>query len=140
MSASSAFSSHDGPARAADHRRDERPHGLALGRRTPYFLLGAILFTRRLGAKPVHAVYLTLAGIGMWLAGSIPPERAGVYMGIFNMFIVIPMLIQNVTLPLFYNSLLGGNPANVIRLAGTLLIIAAVCVLFVKVAPTAPER
>lgn len=52
----------------------------------------------------------------------------------------IPMLIQMVTLPLFYDSLLGGNPANVIKLAGTLLMIAAVCVLFVKVAPAQPER
>jgi maltose/moltooligosaccharide transporter len=124
-------------------------------------------FTRRLGAKPVHAVCLTLAGIGMWaipsiqnpawlfvpmlgvglawasimgnpyvlLAGSIPPERAGVYMGIFNMFIVIPMLIQALTLPLVYQSLLGGRPDHVIRLAGTLLMVAAVCVLFVRVVP-----
>jgi maltose/moltooligosaccharide transporter len=65
------------------------------------------------------------------LAGSIPPERAGVYMGIFNMFIVVPMLIQMLTLPLYYNSLLGGQPDNVIRLAGTLLACAAVAVLFV---------
>ena len=122
---------------------------------------------RRIGAKPVHAVCLMLAGLGMWsipaihdrwlllvpmvgvglawasimgnpyvlLAGSIPPERAGIYMGIFNMFIVIPMLIQAVTLPLYYNSLLGGHPENVIRLAGSLLIIAAVCVLFVRISP-----
>jgi transcriptional regulator with XRE-family HTH domain len=48
-----------------------------------------------------------------------------------NMFIVIPMPIQMVTLPLYYDSLLGGSPANVIRLAGSLLIVAAVCVLFV---------
>ena len=121
-------------------------------------------FTRRLGAKWVHAVCLTAAGIGMWcipgihdkallfipmlgvglawasimgnpyilLAGSIPPERAGVYMGIFNMFIVIPMIIQSFTLPLFYNSLLGGQPENVIRLAGVLLLCAAVAVCFVK--------
>ncbi len=66
------------------------------------------------------------------LAGSIPPEKAGVYMGIFNMFIVIPMLIQMVTLPLFYDSLLGGQPDNVIRLAGTLLACAAVAVMFVR--------
>lgn len=65
------------------------------------------------------------------LAGSIPPERTGVYMGIFNMFIVIPMMIQIFTLPLYYNSLLGGNPENVIRLAGSLLICGAVAVLFV---------
>jgi len=72
------------------------------------------------------------------LAGSIPPERAGVYMGIFNMFIVIPMLIQMLTLPLYYQSLLGGQPDNVIRLAGTLLACAAVAVLFVPTAPRKP--
>ena len=88
-------------------------------------------------------LFIPMVGVGLaWasimgnpyvlLAGSIPPERAGVYMGIFNMFIVIPMLIQMLTLPLFYKSLLGGQPDNVIRLAGTLLVIAAVCMLFVR--------
>ncbi len=66
------------------------------------------------------------------LAGSIPPERVGVYMGIFNMFIVIPMTVQIFTLPLVYQPLLGGNPENVVRLAGALLICAAVAVLFVR--------
>jgi maltose/moltooligosaccharide transporter len=87
-------------------------------------------------------LFVPMLGIGLaWasimgnpyilLAGSIPPARAGIYMGIFNMFIVIPMLIQMVTLPLFYNSLLGGQPDNVIRLAGLLLLCAAVAVLMV---------
>ena len=67
------------------------------------------------------------------LAGSIPPKRTGVYMGIFNMFIVIPMIIQIFTLPLYYQSLLGANPENVVRLAGALLICAAVATLFVRV-------
>jgi maltose/moltooligosaccharide transporter len=66
------------------------------------------------------------------LAGCIPPERVGVYMGIFNMFIVIPMMIQIFTLPLFYQRWLGGNPENVIRLAGGLLLCAAVAVMFVR--------
>ena len=70
--------------------------------------------------------------------GSIPPERAGVYMGIFNMFIVIPMIIQSFTLPLFYHSALGGQPENVIRLAGVLLLCAAVAVLFVKTDKAGP--
>lgn len=69
------------------------------------------------------------------LAGCIPPERTGVYMGIFNMFIVIPMIIQIFTLPLFYNSWLDGNPENVIRLAGALLFCGAIAVLFVKLKP-----
>lgn len=74
------------------------------------------------------------------LAGSIPPQRAGVYMGIFNMFIVIPMLIQMVTLPLIYQPLLGGQPDNVIRLAGALLACAAVAVLFVDSRPAQAAR
>jgi maltose/moltooligosaccharide transporter len=122
-------------------------------------------FTRKLGAKYVHAFALAAAGVAMWflpgirekawlfvpmigvglawasimgnpyvmLAGAIPPERAGVYMGIFNMFIVIPMLIQMLTLPLYYGPLLDSNPQNVIKLAGVLLLCAAVATLFVKV-------
>jgi len=130
-----------------------------------FFAAFAMLpFTRRFGAQKVHALCLTLAGLGMWaipeisnrwlffvpmlgvglawasimgnpyvlLAGSIPPERAGVYMGIFNMFIVVPMLIQMLTLPLFYQSFLGGQPGHVIRLAGVLLVLAAMAVLRVK--------
>ncbi|GGB89565.1 MFS transporter [Pseudoduganella buxea] len=91
-------------------------------------------------------LFLPMVGIGLaWasmmgnpyvmLAGCIPPERTGVYMGIFNMFIVIPMIIQIFTLPLYYHAGLGGNPENVIRLAGVLMLCAAVAVLWVKVAP-----
>ncbi len=90
-------------------------------------------------------LFIPMVGVGLaWasimgnpyimLAGSIPPERVGVYMGIFNMFIVIPMMIQIFTLPLYYEAWLGGNPENVIRLAGTLLICGAVAVLFVQTA------
>lgn len=95
-------------------------------------------------------LFIPMVGVGLaWasimgnpyvmLAGSIPQERVGVYMGIFNMFIVIPMMIQIFTLPLYYKSLLGGNPENVIRLAGALLICAAVAVMFVKLAPGAGQ-
>ncbi len=66
------------------------------------------------------------------LASSIPPERSGVYMGLFNMFIVLPMIAQIFTVPLLYNHGLDGNPQNVIRLAGTMLIIAAGLVLRVR--------
>jgi len=87
-------------------------------------------------------LFLPMVGIGLaWasmmgnpyilLAGAIPPERAGVYMGIFNMFIVLPMILQMLTVPLFYRSLLGGDPANAIRLAGTCLLAAAAATCFI---------
>ena len=127
--------------------------------------LAMVPFTRKYGAGRMHALCLTLAGLGMisipqinsqaWLfipmigvglgwasimgnpyvmlARSIPPARTGVYMGIFNMFIVIPMLIQSVTLPLYYRPLLGGDPRNVLIMAGVLLLLAAVATLRVKV-------
>lgn len=128
-------------------------------------------FTRRFGAKAMHAACMTAGGLGMlaipsigqqaWLfvpmigvglcwasimgnpyvmlARSIPPERTGVYMGIFNMFIVIPMLIQSVTLPLYYKPLLGGDARNVVLLAGALLLCAAVATLFVRLPAQAPD-
>lgn len=65
------------------------------------------------------------------LADSIPPERNGIYMGIFNMFIVIPMLIETLTMPLIYEPLLGGDPRNAIMLGGVLMILGAFATLFV---------
>jgi maltose/moltooligosaccharide transporter len=93
--------------------------------------------------KQQHLLYIPMVGVGLaWasimgnpyiiLAKSIPAERTGVYMGIFNMFIVVPMLVQIATLPLYYKSLLASNPENVIRLAGGLLILAAVAMLKVR--------
>lgn len=92
-----------------------------------------------------HALlFIPMIGIGLgWasimgnpyvmLASCIPAERTGVYMGIFNMFIVIPMMIQGLTLPLIYRSLLDGDPRNVLYLGGGLLILAALATLRVKV-------
>ena len=67
------------------------------------------------------------------LAGSIPKDKTGVYMGIFNMFIVIPMAIQVLTMQYFVYDLLGKNPVNVIRLAGFFLLIGAFLTLFITV-------
>lgn len=72
------------------------------------------------------------------LAGAIPPERAGVYMGIFNGFIVLPMLLQILSIPQLYHHVLGNNPENVIRLAGLGLVIAAV--LSLRIVPSAANR
>jgi maltose/moltooligosaccharide transporter len=66
------------------------------------------------------------------LAGAIPPERTGVYMGIFNMMIVIPMLLIPLTFGFYFKPLMGGDPRHVISLAGVCLILAAIAVLWVR--------
>jgi len=66
------------------------------------------------------------------LAGSIPPKRTGVYMGILNMFIVLPMLIETITFRVVYKHLLASNPFSAIRFAGILIVIAAILTLFIK--------
>lgn len=66
------------------------------------------------------------------LAGSIPPKRTGVYMGILNMFIVLPMLIETITFRLVYKYILNSNPVSAIRFAGVLIVIASVLTLFIK--------
>lgn len=71
------------------------------------------------------------------LAGSIPPERTGVYMGIFNMMIVIPMLLLSVTLPFYYGPLMGSDPRHVLTLCGVLMFCAAAAVLTARARPTA---
>ena len=63
------------------------------------------------------------------LAGSIPPERTGVYMGIFNMMIVIPMLINGITFGWIYNHLLAADPRNALTFAGVLLLAGALTML-----------
>lgn len=59
------------------------------------------------------------------LAGSIPQHRTGVYMGILNMFIVLPMLLETVSFSAVYKGLLHSNPVNAIRFAGILILVAA---------------
>jgi maltose/moltooligosaccharide transporter len=72
------------------------------------------------------------------LAGSIPPERNGVYMGIFNMMIVIPMLINALTFGWIYNAVLGADPRHAITFAGGLLICAAASMIWVRNPATRP--
>ncbi|MDP5158966.1 MAG: MFS transporter [Flaviramulus sp.] len=55
----------------------------------------------------------------------VPQERRGVYMGILNMMIVIPMFIQTLTFGPIYKYLLGNNAINAILFAGVFFAIAA---------------
>ena len=101
----------------------------------------AMLSIPNVGSLPL--LYALMLGIGLgWagmmgntyvmLADSIPSERYGIYMGIFNMFIVIPMLIETLTMPVIYTPLLGGDSRNALMFAGVLMLTGAIATLFVS--------
>ncbi|MGF1543415.1 MAG: MFS transporter [Parvularculaceae bacterium] len=95
-------------------------------------------------------LFIPMLGIGLgWagmmgntyimLANTIPPERNGVYMGIFNMFIVVPMLIETLTMPLIYGPLLGGEAGHALRFAGALMLLGAIATMRVDAPRAAPR-
>jgi maltose/moltooligosaccharide transporter len=66
------------------------------------------------------------------VASMVPRERTGVYMGILNMMIVVPMLIQTLTFGWVFQNLLDSRGTNAMILAGALLGCAAVAMLWVN--------
>jgi maltose/moltooligosaccharide transporter len=88
-------------------------------------------------------LFASMAGVGIaWasilsmpyvmLSTAVPPLRMGVYMGVFNLFIVIPQIVMSLIVPRIYNNVLGGDPRNAVVLGGISLLIAAVTVLGVR--------
>ena len=88
-------------------------------------------------------LFASMAGVGIaWasilsmpyvmLSTAVPPARMGVYMGVFNLFIVIPQIVQSLIVPNIFNNLLGGDPRNVVVFGGFSLLIAAASVLIVQ--------
>ncbi len=67
----------------------------------------------------------------LMVVGNIPKERYGVYMGIINMMIVIPMIIQNLSFGYILRNFLGNNPGNAILFAGILLLVASLATLLI---------
>ena len=95
------------------------------------------------GGIMISKIYLISLALGItWasmmsmpyqiLANSIPSNKTGIYMGIFNMFIVVPMIIQIFSMQFFVYDLLSKNPISVIQLAGTFLILGGIFSLFIK--------
>jgi maltose/moltooligosaccharide transporter len=88
-------------------------------------------------------LFLSMFGIGIaWasilampyaiLAGSIPAKKMGVYMGIFNFFIVIPQIINAIIGGPIVKYFYGGNPIYALIISGISLLIAAILVVRVK--------
>ncbi|HEY9046691.1 MAG TPA: MFS transporter [Ohtaekwangia sp.] len=66
------------------------------------------------------------------LAGSIPPYKMGIYMGVFNFFITLPQIINGIVGGPIVKYIYGSHAIYSIVMAGVFLLIAAFCVRFVK--------
>lgn len=73
------------------------------------------------------------------VVNAIPKERYGVYMGIVNMMIVIPMILQNVTFGYILQNFLDNNAGYAVMFAGVLLSLAALATLLIKSEKTKGE-
>jgi len=82
---------------------------------------------------------LSMAGVGLaWasilsmpyaiLAGSLPRERTGVYMGIFNFFIVIPEIVASLGFGWVMSHVLDNNRVHAVVAGGVFLFLAALLV------------
>jgi len=102
--------------------------------------------TGLLSVYMIHNQYLlllTMIGVGIaWasilsipyaiLSGALPPARMGVYMGVFNFFIVIPEIIASLTFQPLVKHVFNNNPLFVVMLGGACLLVAAAMVFRVQ--------
>lgn len=66
------------------------------------------------------------------LSSVVPYRKMGVYMGMFNFFIVIPQIIAAAVLGLLVRTVFDGHAVNALLLGGASMILAAVLMLRVK--------
>jgi maltose/moltooligosaccharide transporter len=93
--------------------------------------------------KDPNLLLISMVGIGIaWasilsvpyaiLTGSLPAEKMGTYMGIFNFFIVIPQIMAASILGLLMRRFFGGEAIWALVVGGISMLIAAVAVIFVN--------
>jgi maltose/moltooligosaccharide transporter len=106
-------------------------------------IIGGISFASFYVIKDPNLLLLSELGIGLaWasilsmpyaiLAGSIPSEKMGVYMGIFNFFIVIPQITAAAILGFFVKNIVAGEAIYALLLGGASMILSGILVLFVQ--------
>ncbi len=97
-----------------------------------------------------YVLLLTTIGFGItWasalsmpyamLVGSIPPQRQGIYQGIFNLFIVLPEIAVSLGFGWVMRNVLHEDRVLAVVLGGAFLLVAAALTLLVKTAPTTIE-
>lgn len=116
-----------------------------IGERTTYalcLLCGAIGMGGLVLAPGPQWLWVAAAGIGVaWAAilslpyaiivNVVPPGKVGVYLGIHNIFLVIPQLVAAICLGPIVRHLFGGDPALALALAALFLALGALAALLI---------
>ena len=122
------------------------PFAKATSRKMVHFIcltLGGFGLLSTYFAQDKYFLWVGMAGVGIaWasilsmpyviLAGAIKPSRMGVYMGVFNLFIVLPQIAMSLIVPQIYENILGKDPLNVVLLGGFVMLLAAFSVFLVQ--------
>jgi maltose/moltooligosaccharide transporter len=66
------------------------------------------------------------------LAGALPANRMGYYMGVFNFFIVIPQIVSGLLLGFVTKHFFMGHSVKTLMLGGLCMVIAGVLTLIVR--------
>ena len=125
----------------------------ALGRRRTHAVclaLGALGLVSVAVIKVPWLLMISMVGVGIaWastlampyamLAGSLPQERVGVYMGIFNFFIVLPEILASLFFGWIMLHLLNNNRLAAVVAGGVSMLLAAFLVLRVDPAHSEPH-
>jgi maltose/moltooligosaccharide transporter len=121
----------------------KRVHAIALGLAAVALIWLAQISNQYLALVPMIGLgifWASAVGIPyLMVASMVPAKRTGVYMGILNMMIVIPMLLETVTFGWIFNHLLNNKGSNAITLAGALMAIGALAMLWVNPPPEDEE-
>jgi maltose/moltooligosaccharide transporter len=102
--------------------------------------LGAAALLSFLLIRDPHWLLLSMVGMGFaWasvlslpyalLSDSVPAQKMGLYMGVFNFFIVIPQLVAASVLGFLLRVLFGGAPIYALVLGGASFLVAGLLVL-----------
>jgi maltose/moltooligosaccharide transporter len=118
-----------------------------LGRKTTHaicLLFGALGLISVGWVKDPKMLYLSMTGVGIaWtsilsmpyamISGSLPRDKVGIYMGIFNFFIVLPEIIASLGFGSIMKNVLNNDRVLAVQIGGVLFIIAAaICFFFIK--------
>jgi maltose/moltooligosaccharide transporter len=99
-------------------------------------------------AQDKYFLLVSMTGVGIaWasilsmpyviLSGAVPPARMGVYMGVFNLFIVLPQIAMSLIMPQVIRHVLGPDPLYVVMFGGAVMLVGALSVLVVRDRPRA---